>query len=94
MSSPLELAKKALKLESKILTDVESYHYFIQANGATIARALVEACEMLARSKRSHQSFGNELAGPCEKIERGWDSGACNCGADAWNARIDAITKT
>lgn len=60
---------------------------------ATVARAAIEMAEMLKRARREHRTWGDDGVGPCEKIERGWDTHACTCGADDWNARIDALTK-
>lgn len=52
--------------------------------------SLVTPLEMLLReSKREHGRDDDD--DPCEKINYLDGEHACTCGADAWNARIDAV---
>jgi hypothetical protein len=55
-------------------------------NYAAIARALVEALSLIPRARREHR-VGSWMQDYCEWYE----DKPCDCGADEFNARIDAL---
>lgn len=56
---------------------------------ATVARAAIEMAALLEQTRRVHQHDAEEWC----SVNDDYPEAFCTCGADAWNARIDALTK-
>ncbi len=83
--SALELAREAAELAKH--ADNVDFIAHAGTNYATVARAAIEMAKLLEQTRRTHQHDAEEWC----NVNDDYPEAFCTCGADAWNARIDAL---